>query len=931
MRSLKLYFLLVLLLVSGFFCANPSQAQAGGTLSATTGNDNQVQINAALASGGTVHLNAGQYVINDTIALRSNTVLEGDTGAKIVLVGNANWPKDKNMIEGLSVSNVRITGFEVDGNRDNNTSSNGTATACGKYFYTMIYFKSSSAIEIDNMYLHHNWNDILKFSASSNVKFHNNTVRQPGHDVVYAIGSSDVWVYDNYIRIYCNSGIRPDGTKNIYIYGNDIARDEGAGGYAGIEIQGASTVFICNNNIHDCKGGSVVDLSSGAATISYSGCPASGTGGTGASTGTGSSAGTGTTATGGTSTPGSTTTTAVNKVTSGLDLAFAYSIGSDTASAVAVGLNSGLNYESTQGSGWSNLTGAGLKIISDYGDQLSRCYLYALSGDSNLQCQFGAMTEAAVMTKWNAYLQSSLVQGNLSNIVGFNLSDDWHSNGGAAKKLFQDMTAAVHTYAPGHRSICTLSANTSYAHSAQSYSTFAATLNFSPTGCDMVGIYLYPTVNSQPLTNFTNAIAGLKIDGLNPSVTPIIGIAESYNTTGAAVEKEVKFMCDNGATSIGFWAYNTGMGTAAAKSEDIRGGMSRGLQYCGGSKGGGGSTYSPGSTTTTDASGTTTTTTADDEGNTTTTTTDANGNITTTTTDASGKVTSTGTGTTTTDANGNVTTTTTDSSGNTTTTTTTAAGNMTSTTTDSSGKVIATSTGTASTDENGSLILTTTDSEGNTTTTTVDSTGYLTSSTVDSAGKETSNSTGTTSVDMGSSSSVDNNVEGNDIYEYFDPTGALTKLLGLGAGEAALAPPPTAIAALFAALSQNAPATAIDTCGSIEEKGGFLPCGRNYDDPDTAWNECDECSLCSMILMGQLSITFLIKFAAFAATLSIVFAGFVYVFALGKADLVRQAKMMIVYSLIGVIIIIFAWAIVDGILTTLGYIDPLGDSWYTVC
>ncbi|MDD3006989.1 MAG: right-handed parallel beta-helix repeat-containing protein, partial [Candidatus Pacebacteria bacterium] len=297
MRSLKSDFFLAILLVCGFFSVNLPHAQAGGTLSATTGSSsNQVQINAALASGGTVHLNAGTYVINDTIVLKSNTVLEGDSGAKIVLAGGVHWPEYKNMLEGLSVSNVRITGFEIDGNRANNDDANGK---CGQYLYTMIYFKGSSAIEVDNMYLHHNWNDILKFSGCSNVKFHNNTVRQPGHDVVYAIGSSDVWVYDNYIRIYCNSGVRPDGTKNIYIYGNDIARDEGAGGYAGIEVQGASTVFICNNNIHDCKGGAVVDLSGGDATISYSGCPDSGKSGLGATVGTGSSTGTGTTATGG--------------------------------------------------------------------------------------------------------------------------------------------------------------------------------------------------------------------------------------------------------------------------------------------------------------------------------------------------------------------------------------------------------------------------------------------------------------------------------------------------------------------------------------------------------------------------------------------------------------------------------------------------------
>lgn len=650
MRSIKFKFLLVWVFVFGFFAVGAPRTQAAGTLSPISGSNNQAQINAALKSGGTVHLNAGAYTISDTIVLNSGNILEGATGARIVLVGQANWPKNKNMIEGLSVSNVRITGFEVDGNRAANETSNGADTSCGLYYYTMIYFKGSSGIEIDNMYLHHNWNDILKFSASSNVKFHHNTVRQPGHDVVYAISSTDVWVYNNYIRIYCNSGIRPDGTKNIYIYNNDIARDEGAGGYAGIEIQGASTVFICNNNIHDTKGGSVVDLSGGSATITYSGCPSSGTSGSASS-----------------------------------------------------------------GSG----------------------------------------------------------------------------------------------------------------------------------------------------------------------------------------------------------------GTAIGSSGALTGSSSSGTGSTGG----------------------TTTTTTDSAGNITTTTTDTSGKVTSTTTDSSGNVTATGTGATTTDSSGSKVTTTTDSAGNTTTTTTDSAGKVTSTTTDSSGNVISTGTGTTTTDTAGNNITTTTDSGGNTTTTTTTTSGSVASTTTDSSGAVTATSTGTALTgttgtdssygesvlgDAGWTGSIDNNVDGNDIFTFFDPDYAVTATNSSSATASALAPAEQALQDLFVALGKSAP-TATSTCSSEKSSVGFIPCGKNTDDPDTAWNECDACDLCAMVLMGQLSITFLIKVAATAATLAVLFAGYVYVFAVGKSDLIGLAKKMMVHALIGFLIIFLAWAIVDSLLTTLGYIDPMGDSWYTIC
>lgn len=245
---------------------------AGVTLSPVAGSDNQDPINAALRSGGLVHLKAGTYVISDTIKMTGGSTLKGDSGAKLKLVGNAGWPKNKALIEGNSVSNVRITGLEIDGSGPSNQTSNGASTVCGKYFYTMIRFTNSKSVEVDHLYLHDNWNDILKFSNSEHVTFHDNKVRKEGHDVVYAIHSKNVWVYGNDIKIACNSGVRPDGTKNIYIYDNDITRD--GGGYAGIEIQGASEVWSCNNRISGLKGPVIANLS--GAPVHTSGCPTSG-------------------------------------------------------------------------------------------------------------------------------------------------------------------------------------------------------------------------------------------------------------------------------------------------------------------------------------------------------------------------------------------------------------------------------------------------------------------------------------------------------------------------------------------------------------------------------------------------------------------------------------------------------------------------------
>lgn len=264
MRSPRLVLITLAFLVPIVFFRAAPNVQAAGTLSASQcHNDCQKIINDALAGGGTVHLNPGTYVISGKILIPSNTILEGTKGSIIKLIDNANWPKDQHggMIQGKSsgVNNVRITGFEIDGNRSNNTVSNGMETACGKYFYTMIDFTDASNIEVDHMYLHDNWNDILKISHVTNASFHDNTVRNPGHDIVYATYCNNVKCYNNYVLIYCNSAFRSYSSKNMQVYDNVIG-DESSSGWVGIEVQGTPAVLI-NNNKFTINGGGNSNIS----------------------------------------------------------------------------------------------------------------------------------------------------------------------------------------------------------------------------------------------------------------------------------------------------------------------------------------------------------------------------------------------------------------------------------------------------------------------------------------------------------------------------------------------------------------------------------------------------------------------------------------------------------------------------------------------
>ncbi len=116
----------------------------------------------------------------------------------------------------------------------------------------------------------------------------------------------------------------------------------------------------------------------------------------------------------------------------------------------------------------------------------------------------------------------------------------------------------------------------------------------------------------------------------------------------------------------------------------------------------------------------------------------------------------------------------------------------------------------------------------------------------------------------------------------------------------------------------------------ISGSGGLIPCGKSCEDPDTAWDERRPCDLCSLFLMGQILIEFMVKLSGAAAMIAIAIGGFLYVFAAGSQSSIEKAKSMIKYTLLGFVIVFIAWAIVDSILTSAGYIDPIGGDWYTI-
>ncbi len=598
----------------GLLLAFPSHSYADTTLTACSNcTTSQVQINAALREGGIVHLKKGTYTISSSINLRTGTTLEGEEGVKIVLAPNVKWERYRPIIHGSSIKNARVVNVEVDGNRAENTYPSGVRT-WGRAYYRMFFFYKCGNIEIDHSYFHDNWDDIVFTEKTQNLNFHDNVVRNPGHDVISAYHAGTTYVTNNCMKVYGNDGIHVwGGSGPVYAINNNIGVESGAPNFAGIDVQSSGAVaYNCNNTISGLV--KAINVGTGA-TLKEGGCPISPAMATSAQSCNVADIGapSSTNDYGATSEPsrwtaenaylsssncpnakattslnGETTTSEVidtgdvAQVSGHMVGGFgAYSAAAMSAVA-SVGGNTIMNYVSISGgigSANSRLTSyaaaassKGLKLIDDVPDQLIRRW----HSDRNTS---KLLSDLTTHLKWLAENDNVL-----GHIAGYWMIDDWYSDFGAAKTVLQQMTALIHQYTPNKPAICGFTGNTSYGGSVSGYTKFAA--NYSPGGCDMVGVYMYPWGSGKiPMTNLANIIAALKNNGWDPSSRPLVGIPQSYGgkygytvPTAAQVQQQTKYFCQQGAKHILYYDFNTG--TNPTTNATVRSGIKAGIADC---------------------------------------------------------------------------------------------------------------------------------------------------------------------------------------------------------------------------------------------------------------------------------------------------------------------------------------------------------------
>ena len=232
------------------------------------GKDDQVQINQALKLVAdnpkkytTVHLKGPfTYIIDDTLLIGSNIILEGDLNAVIKLANNAGWATMKPLIQQRSSSgnsNIVVRGFEVNGNRDGNPK-----VSLGGGYYNVMYFTNCNNVKVYNMYMHDGLGDGLRTNSCKNIQFYSNTIYKLGHDGLFAIRSQNVEAWKNTITCRTNSGLRIWNSNHVKFHDNviDSFYHWSAGG-PGIQIEKGGTgagamddIEIYNNTIHNTYG-----------------------------------------------------------------------------------------------------------------------------------------------------------------------------------------------------------------------------------------------------------------------------------------------------------------------------------------------------------------------------------------------------------------------------------------------------------------------------------------------------------------------------------------------------------------------------------------------------------------------------------------------------------------------------------------------------
>jgi len=190
-------------------------------------------------------------------------------------------------------------------------------------------------------------------------------------------------------------------------------------------------------------------------------------------------------------------------------------------------------------------------------------------------------------------------------IIGYWVLDDWLlGDPGSARPLLVRIHQLIEHYTPERFAICGFGG---FIHQGNAYDwKDEVAANFSPQGCDRVGLYIYGpselnTVPPSPSNTYNWSMSGLLTEAFNSLIMrgwniakePLIGIGQAFggpikNTqeywitpSTDNIETQSRSFCTNGATGLVFYAWmDSGYGQATQtpmNSPEIETGIQRGI------------------------------------------------------------------------------------------------------------------------------------------------------------------------------------------------------------------------------------------------------------------------------------------------------------------------------------------------------------------
>ena len=268
--SCAAFFLLTLL------CLSQATAHAATRIVATdgsgdyncNGSNDEIEINLALsdiaATGGTVHLQAGTYVISNPIAIAgNNTTLEGDgiEQTTIKLVDEANWGgvvgegDTANYLEAEpliankegALHHLTIRNLKIDGNKYNQHYTHPTRGRIhvpdGHGNYDAINFAPRNSVErlhdilLSHVYVYENSSDAFIVFNGDDITVEYCKTLRIGHSAIYFLDPLRCLAEHNHFTIAANSGIRWYDGNHIIVRNNFIQGDPGKDGSSNFCIQ----------------------------------------------------------------------------------------------------------------------------------------------------------------------------------------------------------------------------------------------------------------------------------------------------------------------------------------------------------------------------------------------------------------------------------------------------------------------------------------------------------------------------------------------------------------------------------------------------------------------------------------------------------------------------------------------------------------------